>query len=241
MGEVTGIEWCDHTFNPWIGCQKVSDGCDHCYAETLMDKRLKRVHWGPRGARQRTGESNWKQPYNWNRKAEADGVRRKVFCASLADWLDNKVPLEWRNDLCRLISFTPNLDWLLLTKRIENYERLSPWRYSTPPSNVWLGVTAENQEAYDRRWPILSAIPAPVRFISYEPALGPLSIRGHAMKPDWIICGGESGRGFRPMEEEWARSIRDQCERFNIPFFMKQMASKGAPPNHLMIREFPND
>jgi protein gp37 len=118
MAENSKIEWCDHTFNPWIGCQKVSPGCDHCYAEAMMDKRYGRVQWGPHGERKRTSEDNWKKPLAWAKRA--NGHRPRVFCASLADWLDNRVPLQWRSDLGRLIEATPELDWLLLTKRPEN-------------------------------------------------------------------------------------------------------------------------
>lgn len=161
MAENSKIEWTDHTFNPWIGCQKVSPGCDNCYAEALMDKRYGKVQWGPHGERKRTSEANWKLPLRWAKAARGTGRRPRVFCASLADWLDNKVPQEWREDLARLIAATPELDWLLLTKRIELFSRLSPWPLSVPggqlgfPSNVWLGTTAENQEQAERRGRIL--------------------------------------------------------------------------------------
>ena len=125
MGENSKIEWCNHTFNPWIGCQKVSPGCDHCYAEAMMDHRYGRVKWGPHGERKRTSPANWKNPLRWAK--QANGRRPRVFCASLADWLDNRVPRDWRSDLGRLIEATPELDWLLLTKRPENHEKLAPW------------------------------------------------------------------------------------------------------------------
>jgi protein gp37 len=122
----------------------------------------------------------------------------------LADWLDNQVPSKWREDLAQLITATPELDWLLLTKRIENYSRLSPWGVEPPP-NVWLGVTAEDQEHFDRRWPILARIPAAVRFISNEPALGLIRNLAHAgVPPDWIIMGGESGTQARYMPADRA-------------------------------------
>src|SRR6266851_4815308 len=104
--ENSKIEWTDHTFNPWIGCQKVSPGCDHCYAEFLMDHRYGRVKWGPHGERKRTSEANWKLPRRWAK--HTSGHRPRVFCASLADWLDNKVPREWRSDLGHLIEDTPS-------------------------------------------------------------------------------------------------------------------------------------
>jgi hypothetical protein len=118
--ENSKIQWCDHTFNPWIGCQHVSPGCDRCYAETLMDHRYGKVQWGPHGKRKRTSEGYWKQPFSWAKAARESGTRPRVFCASLADVFDNQVPQEWRDDLFRLIRATPELDWLLLTKRPQN-------------------------------------------------------------------------------------------------------------------------
>ena len=115
MAENSKIEWCDHTFNPWIGCQKVSPGCDHCYAEHMADHRFGWVEWGPHGKRKRTSDDNWRKPLRWAKNA--NGHRPRVFCASLADWLDNQVPRQWRSDLGRLIEDTPELDWLMLTKR----------------------------------------------------------------------------------------------------------------------------
>lgn len=237
MGENTAIEWCDHTFNPWIGCQKVGPGCDHCYAERDMDHRFGRVKWGPGQVRQRTSAANWKKPLAWNRAAERDGVRRKVFCASLGDWLDNAVPNQWREDLAALIEATPHLDWLLLSKRSGNFDKLAPWHADDIPANVWLGITVVNQEEADRDIPKLLAIPAVVRFLSCEPLLGPIELgfaeaRDHPRHTceevgcwralDWIICGGESGPDARPMHPAWARSLRDQCAAAGVPFFFKQ-------------------
>jgi protein gp37 len=190
MGEQTKIEWTDHTFNPWIGCQKVSPGCDHCYAEAMMDHRYHRVEWGPHGEGQRTSETNWKLPHRWAK--QANGNRPRVFCALLANVFDNKAPKEWRSDLFSLIRDTPALDWLLLTKRPENIARMLPSDWRDGYDNVWLGSTAEDQQHFDRRWKLLHTIPARVRFISYEPALGPLRLPRQDL-PDWVICGGESG------------------------------------------------
>lgn len=266
MAEQTGIAWCDHTFNPWIGCTKVSAACDFCYAEALMDHRHHRVTWG--GERSRTSASNWQQPLRWNRKAKADGVRRKVFCASLADVFDNQAPDEWRADLWRLIDETPDLDWLLLTKRPQNIRKMMiaarravlgsdvgeehviwPW------PNVWLGTTVENQEEANRRIPALLNVPAAVRFISAEPLLEPVTLSnyGAGASLNWVICGGESGQHARPFHLSWARSLRDQCQTAGVAFFMKQLgdapvghraaAHHGAEPAEwpadLRVREFP--
>jgi protein gp37 len=204
----------------------------------MMDLRYHKVQWGPHGTRIRTSEENWKKPRRWAKAARGSGERPRVFCASLADWLDNKAPQEWRVDLAALIAATPELDWLLLTKRIENYRRLAPWK-ETPP-NVWLGVTAENQEYYDGRWKILRAIPARVRFISYEPAMGPLRFDPNDV-PDWFICGGQDGGGKKSimMDPQWARVLRDACAMAGIAFFLKQMTNRASIPDDLMVREHP--
>ncbi|HEY1981932.1 MAG TPA: DUF5131 family protein [Xanthobacteraceae bacterium] len=241
--ENSKIEWTTHTFNPWMGCQHVSPGCDHCYAETMMDHRYGRVEWGPHGERTRTSIANWKRPLSWAKQARQNTDRPRVFCASLADVWDNKVPAHWRSDLFKLINMTPELDWLLLTKRPENIRKLMPPAIDGLPHwpwpNVWLGTTCEDQEHYNRRWPILSDIPAPIHFISYEPALGPLTLASSAELPDWIICGGESGKDARMMETEWARQLLDECRELNVAFFMKQMTKKRHIPDHLLVRQFP--
>lgn len=178
MAENSKIEWCNHTFNPWWGCQKVSPGCDNCYAETL-DRRTGGGHWGPGAARRVTGEANWKKPLVWNRKAEKDGTRPKVFCGSMCDIGDNAVPEVWRVALCGLIMVTPHLDWLLLTKRPQNLLKFYP---RAMLARCWIGTTAENQQEAERRIPHLLATPAAVRFLSCEPLLGPLDIQ-------WALTG----------------------------------------------------
>jgi len=243
MGEKTEIAWTDSTFNPWIGCQKVSPGCDRCYAETLMDHRYHRVQWGPHGTRVRTSPQNWRGALAWQRRHHdffrVNGRRRRVFCASLADVFDNQAPQGWRDELWVLIGQCLDLDWLILTKRPENVMEMIPptWRAALP-ANIWLGITAEDQPNYDRRMRALGAIKAAVHFVSYEPALGPLDI-ARGLLPSWLICGGESGAGYRDMPEEWAASVRAQCERHGVPFLMKQMAGKKPIPPHLVRNEFP--
>ena len=236
MGK-TPIEWADFTFNPWVGCQHVSPGCDNCYAEAMLDNWLGQVEWGPHGERRRTSAETWKEPLRWERKARAEGRRRRVFCASLADWLDNKAPQRWRIELAAMIETTPNLDWLLLTKRIQNFPKLAPWK--RPPTNVWLGVSGEDQRRYDLRWERLRRIEASVRFVSYEPAIGPLTLRDGIGAPDWIICGGESGRHPRFMDPRWARELRDECALIGVAFYLKQMTAKASIPPDLMVRQFP--
>jgi protein gp37 len=239
LAENSKIEWTDHTFNPWIGCQKVSAGCDLCYAETLSN-RYGWVQWGPHGERKRTSAANWRKPIQWDKAAKGAARRPRVFCASLADVFDNQVDPSWRVDLFDLIGNTENLDWLLLTKRPENIAKMLPTNWNVEDfANVWLGTTCEDQAAYDRRWPILREIPAAVRFISYEPAIGPLKLFGHGYFPDWIICGGESGPGARYMDPSWADNLMGECLDEGVAFFMKQMTGKKPIPAHLMHRQFP--
>lgn len=237
MAENSKIEWTHHTFNPWIGCTKVAPPCDNCYAEKLAT-RYGWVKWG--GPRKRTSDANWRKPVQWDKAAKKAGTRYRVFCASLADWLDNQVEPSWREDLACLIEATPNLDWLLLTKRIGNFDKIGPWHHDDVPANVWLGITCGDQKEYDRDWPKLAEIEAGVRFVSYEPALGPLIPSFHRDRlPDWIICGGESGPVTRYLDPAWARALRDDCRKTGVNFFMKQMTDKKPIPDDLLVRQFP--
>jgi protein gp37 len=250
VAENSEIEWTDHTFNPWIGCTKVGPGCDHCYAEAL-DKRHRwqgATHWGAGQPRMRTSVSNWRKPLAWNKAREQDGKVHRVFCASLADVFDNEVPETWRMDLLDLIKRTPRLTWLLLTKRIGLASRYLP---ATPLPNVWIGATIVNQEEADRDVPKLLATPAAIRFVSYEPALGPVDW----MKfpgIDWIIVGGESTQGAkaRPFNQAWALTTILDAKHMGAAPFVKQLGSgfgfkdrAGADPaewpEDLRVREFP--
>ncbi len=234
--ENSSIEWTDHTFHPWIGCAKVNELCTRCYAETMMDKRYGRVAWGPNGTRHRTGADNWRKPLRWNREAHAAGRRPRVFCASLADVFEDWDELQpWRQDLFRLIDQTTQLNWLMLTKRPQNIGRM--WapanrRSATDAGNslplhhrphVWLGTSIGNQATADEfvpqlvQWRDLAAI----LFLSVEPLLGPIP----SLPLDhiqWVIVGGESGWGARPMEIEWVLDIQRQCADASVPFFFKQ-------------------
>jgi protein gp37 len=196
MGATTGISWCDATFNPWRGCTKISPGCAHCYAEAMSVRNPKVLgEWGDHGTRVIASESYWRQPLKWDREAREAGVRRRVFCASLADVFEIRADLvEPRQRLFDTIARTPNLDWLLLTKRPEAATAIlqdhvfipnddGRWRVSAWEGmkfgllgNVWLGTTVENQEYADERIPILLQIPAAVRFLSVEPLLGPVDL-----------------------------------------------------------------
>jgi protein gp37 len=194
VAESTGISWTDSTFNPWIGCTKVSPGCEHCYAEAL-DKRHKWrgvTHWGVRVERMRTSESSWRGPRQWAREApqffEKHGRKRRVFCASLADVFDNEVPAIWRADLFDLIISTQELEWLILTKRIGNVSAMMRdiLRVNGLPRNVWLGISVVNQAEADRDIPKLFEVSARIRFLSCEPLLAPIDLT-EAMRCH--VCG----------------------------------------------------
>ncbi|BAP88335.1 Gp37Gp68 family protein [Burkholderiales bacterium GJ-E10] len=225
MGTNSKIEWCDHTWNPWIGCTRVSPGCDHCYAERYAS-RFGMAQWGANAPRRRTGQASWKLPLAWNADAVRRGVRHRVFVESLGDFFDNEVPDELRLEVLQLLALQGHLDPILLTKRIGNAERFltaHPDAARLFASQVWLGVTAVNQEEADRDIPRLLHLPARVRFVSMEPLLGLVRLGGQiACGLDWVIVGGESGPQARPMHPGWARSIRDECARAWTPFFFKQ-------------------
>lgn len=234
----SNIEWTTHTFNPWIGCTKVSPGCAHCYAETL-NKRMGWTQWGDAGERFRTSAHNWNEPRRWNREAAKTGQRARVFCASLADWLDYKAPTAWRVELLALIEETPHLDWLLLTKRPESWNArmheamgagsklAHAWLNGTEPRNVWIGTSIEDQQRAEERMPEIAEIPARVKFLSVEPLLGPLDLSywltaSIVPQVQWVIVGGESGPGAREMKPEWVRALRDECAMSGVAFFFKQ-------------------
>lgn len=245
MAEITSIAWADSTFNPWRGCAKISPGCTNCYAEK-QSKRNPRVlgQWGPHGRRAIAAESYWKQPFKWNREALAAGERRRVFCASLADVFEDRSELVGpRLRLFGVIKDTEHLDWLLLTKRPENIQRLWP-RYVVYDSNaglrqerwtsdleigisahnIWLGVSVEDKQHGLPRIDVLRQIPAVVRFLSIEPLLEPLG-KIDLTGIDWVIVGGESGHGARSFHLDWARDILHQCRAANVPCFVKQLGS----------------
>jgi protein gp37 len=227
------IEWTDHTFNPWTGCTNISPGCDNCYAEA-WSKRSGHVKWG-NSPRKRTTEQYWKAPLIWNGRSDlfqaAHRRRQRVFCASLADVFDNQAEPEWRQDLFALIRATPCLDWQLLTKRPQNIRKMLPqdWGPSGYP-NVWLGFTAEDQERYDQRCRFIERIPAAVWFVSYEPAIGPLRLNHDKPVPHWLIIGGESGHGARPMQANWVRNIVADCRIRDVAPFFKQWGSYNNNP-----------
>jgi len=263
MSEQTSIEWCHHTFNPWWGCQEAGPGCDHCYARGMAERFYpKQQLWGVGSSRmvftsgfgksEDPDPKHWNAPLAWNKKAQRDGVRRRVFCLSMGDWADNHpVATEQRVHLWPLIKRTPWLDWLLLTKRIGNARAMLPADWGDGYPNVWLGATVVDQAEADRDIPKLLATPARVRFLSIEPMLGPVDLAtihnttslgegqpylhplsgcvsdGHGdvcsvERIDWVIAGGESGPKARPAHPDWLRSLRDKCAAAGVAFMLKQ-------------------
>lgn len=227
MAKDSKIEWTHHTFNPWWGCERVSPACKNCYAEAWAH-RLGMDLWSKGAPRRVLSDAYWRQPFAWDREAERRGQHARVFCASMADVFEDRRDLDQhRERLWRLIADTPNLDWLLLTKRPHRVAHLAPWREAWP-HNVWLGTTVENQRWAEKRIPQLLAHAAAVHFLSCEPLLGPVDLapwlpaRGRKRAVGWVIAGGESGHRARPMNPDWARALRDQCRQYGVPFHFKQ-------------------
>jgi protein gp37 len=252
MGSETKIQWTDHTFNPWVGCTKVSEGCRNCYAEAQNKHWRSGRNWGPGAPRQRTTAANWREPLKWNALAEKEGRQHRVFCASLADVFDSEAPEGARADLFELIRSTPRLDWQLLTKRPQNIPAMLPsgWGEGDPWPNVWLGTSVEDQRAADERIGHLIRVPAAVRFLSCEPLLGPVDLKGKLVQwerdgstffhpvprstarrlLDWVIVGGESGAKnvARRFDLAWASSLIGQCRAAGVPVFMKQLGDNAG-------------
>ena len=234
--ENSAISWTDHTFNPWIGCAKVSPGCLHCYAEAQA-RKLQAAHgtgplWGDRANRHTTSVEYWRRPNAWSKAARKAGVSKLVFCASMADIFDDHpVAAATRPRLFELIDATRctdrsvgGLHWLLLSKRIESAAAMLAANWGEGWSGVWLGVTIEGPEQAWRA-DVLRQIPAAVRFISYEPAIGPLAGAVDLSGIAWLIAGGESGPRRRPDSIDWFRDIRDACAAAGTKFHFKQRAA----------------
>jgi len=225
-----------------MGCDKISSGCLNCYAERLTQDRMGLHLWGAESERRVTSAANWAKPLSWNLQAQRGGQRRKVFCGSLMDWAeDHPTAAATRGRLWDLIRATPWLDWQLLTKRAERIRDCLPEDWADGYGNVWLGVTVED-DRYVWRASELAQIPAVVRFVSYEPAIGPvpnLDLAGI----DWLICGGESGPKHRPFDPQWARDVEAQCRASGTAFFFKQSAGwrteLGTELDGRTVKEYP--
>lgn len=240
MGETTKIAWAGATWNPWWGCTEVSDGCNHCYAEGFAN-RLALDVWGKHSPRRFFGEKHWNEPLRWS--------ARRVFCASMCDILEDRRDLDSsRERLWKLIESTPQLTWMLLTKRPQNYSRMLPsWWLDSPLPNVWIMTTVESPEHLWRLREI-AKIRAVVHGVSWEPGLAYVDFKPFSdVNGLWVIGGGESGVGCRPFDLEWARRVRDDCRQSGRAYFLKQLG--GHPfkqddpslwPSDLRVQEFPN-
>ena len=242
MGEKTSIAWTHHTFNVAWGCAKISPGCLNCYADGLAQRYGHDV-WGAGKPRRTFGLKHWAEPLAWNRQAEADQQRRRVFTSSMCDVFENHPTIDSeRQKLWPLIKKTPWLDWQVLTKRAERIACNLPNDWGNGYPNVWLGVSVENNDYVWRFNEHLAKVPAAVRFVSYEPALGPVTDLDWG-KLDWMIYGGESGAGFRPHNVEWARHAKQKCDAFGVAFFFKQgNGLKSGNDDHLdgqLVQNYP--
>jgi protein gp37 len=263
MGQTTSIAWTDHTFNIVWGCTQISPACAHCYAKTLSERWGFDV-WGENAERRVFGDKHWNEPLKWDRQAEQEGRRHRVFCSSMADVFEDHPTVDQeRLKLWPLIRQTPWLYWQLLTKRPENIAANLPADWGNGYSNVWLGTTIENQEFAERRLPQLLDIPAIIHFASGEPLLDSInlepwlcscpvrcemdsgqmtcSVDGYL---DWLIVGGESGPRHRPLNLSAVRSLRDQCQSSATPFFFKQHGGRTPDAGGCLLdgrewKEFP--
>jgi len=248
MGEISKIAWCDSSWNPWVGCTKVSLACENCY----MFRDQKRFGKDPTEIR-RTKNKTFLAPAGWN--------PGRVFVCSWSDYFHQDVPESWRKDAMDVMWENPQHTYLILTKRPENISEMFEYEWFEDFPNIWLGVTAENQEMANKRIPLLLDVPAKVKFISAEPLLGKINLWGNETGLvgsetwdgkttfieglDWVIAGGESGHNCREMKYEWAEFLKNQSLNAGVPFFMKQMTGNTKEkrediPESLMIREFPD-
>jgi protein gp37 len=231
----SNIQWTDHTFNPWRGCTKISDGCKNCYAEAGSHRNpIVLGEWGPNANRVIAAESYWRQPIRWDIDARELGQRLRVFCASLADVFEDRDDLlPHRTRLLQHVMRTRNLDWLLLTKRPDKAKQLlkkGGWDeslFAQPPfRHVWLGASVEDQPNADFRLRALRDVPAVTRFLSVEPLLGPVKFQS-LEGIHWVIIGGESGSEARECHIDLIQSIVEQCKAAKVAVFVKQL---GAAP-----------
>jgi len=261
------IEWTDKTWNPVIGCSKISEGCENCYAEkmafrlTNMLKNTKNhisneintsciayssiIENGKWNGKTALRKDKLQEPSKWKKPC-------KIFVCDMGDLFHESVPFQWIDKIFTVCACNPHHIFQLLTKRPERALKYFNWKepdwanegmreddgvkipfkdWKWPLDNVWIGVTVENQEQSEIRIPLLSKIPVRIKYISCEPLLGPIDLseiiyEGQKIYPlkfiNWVIAGGESGPGSRPMHPDWVRSLQDQCEATNIPFFFKQ-------------------
>ncbi len=241
MGQKTGIEWTEATWNPATGCTKVSSGCDNCYAATIARNRLAENYKArspvvatPKNRADPFAVRLWperlEQPQRWR-------SQRLIFVNSMSDLFHADLPDEFLRRVFKVMLEVDRHIYQILTKRPARARRF--WENNQDlfdarplPKHIWIGTSVENQEV-DYRIRHLKDVPAKLRFISCEPLLGPLELELDAI--DWVIVGGESGNGYRPMDLDWARSIRDQCLAEDVPFFFKQVGGFTPKANGRLL------
>jgi protein gp37 len=247
MAEETKIAWTHHTFNPWMGCQKVSEGCRNCYAEQLVTGRMGRNLWGPEESDQNNGrqktKSPWKKVKRWQKKAADNNEIRLVFTGSLCDiFEDAEIPNNYRPQVWDVIRSSPNLHFQLLTKRPQNIAGMLPDDWGDGYDNVWLGCTIERNDVAHRHYQLVRN-PAKVHYVSYEPAIGPLD-QMPLDDIEWVIYGGESGSDYRDHNIEWPRNMRERCEKTGTAFFYKQSPAykteQGIKLDGEIVRNMPD-
>jgi protein gp37 len=229
MSDGSAIEWTEATWNPVTGCDRVSEGCDHCYAQTLA-KRL-RAAGNPRYQRDgdpRTSGPGFGLTLHWDVLERPLGWKRprRIFVNSMSDLFHPKVPVDFISRAFDVMGKADHHTFQILTKRPGRMASVLRRLRVPPLPNAWLGTSVENQKWADVRIPMLLDTPAAVRFLSCEPLLGPLDLTGYLGDVDWVIVGGESGPHARRMEPEWARSIRDQCASAGVAHFFKQWGGR---------------
>lgn len=239
MAGTTEIAWTDSTMNFWEGCQKVGDGCLHCYAEARNVRWAAGANWGPGAPRRRTSASLWSQPRKWNAEADAfdreHGHPRRVFACSLADLFDNAVPEQWQQDAFAEMQLATRLRWQPLTKRVGNVESMVPthWKSGLWPRHVGLMITVVTNVEVRRDVPKLidlkRRLGVPWIGLSCEPLVEAIdeALLPFVKEIDWIIIGGESGPGARPYDVQWALDLITLGAIANVPVFHKQF---GANP-----------
>jgi len=222
MATDSAIQWTDHTWNPWQGCTKVTAGCDHCY----MFRDKARYGQNPEAV-VRSSAATFNRPLTAKWAAGA-----KVFTCSWSDWFHPEAD-AWRAEAWAIVKRTPHLTYQILTKRPNRIAGHLPadWGETGYP-NVWLGTSVE-YGATIFRVDQLARIPAAVRFVSYEPAVGPMTLGIRDRSVDWLIVGGESGgREARPFDLRWAQDVLAECAFAGIPVFVKQLGSVWARAHH---------
>lgn len=268
----SGIIWTDQTWSPVTGCAKVSDGCRNCYAEREVETRWSKnptsVFFGRKFTDVQMHQDKLKEPLRWKKG-------RKIFVCPRADLFHDAVPDEFLDQVFAVMALAKQHTFQCLTKRPERmlaymtrlgksaklldagarnlghtFEFQGKYLVSWPIQNIWIGVTAENQEAANARIPLLLQTPAAVRWVSVEPMIGPVCLSQWLDdgRLDWVVCGGESGPNARPMHPYWAKKLRDQCADAGVPFFTKQLSGEKGKvitdmslfPPDLQIREYPN-